>query len=113
MKTQKLYHMKKQLSFVLILVSMAIITINFSCKTEVKDDKDTIDSQAISDSLMASDEDLVFYSFPSSQEMFSFFKKGSELVYRNDLVNPKENIYKYIDTKPKTLGLGFFFEVLF
>ncbi len=98
--------MKKNSLLLLALVSLVINLANLSCKTDVKKDTNEIDSQAISDSLLASDEDLVFYSFPSSQEMFSFIKKDAELVYRTDLVNPTENLSKYIDTKSKTLALG-------
>lgn len=91
--------------FVLLIVGL----IHFSCKTDVKKDtEDNIDSQAISDSLLSSDEDLVFYSFPSSKEMFSFIKKDAELIFRTDLVNPTKNLSKYIDTKSKTLALGIY-----
>ncbi len=101
--------MKRNSFFAVIVVSLILILINFSCKTEVnKDAADEIDSQAINDSLLASNEDLVFFSFPSSQEMFSFIKKDAELVYRTDLVNPTENLSKYIDTKTKTLALGIY-----
>jgi hypothetical protein len=99
--------MKRKLFLPVALVSIVIMAINFSCKTEVKKDTDNkIDTQALSDSLLTSDENHVFYSFPSSQEMFSFIKKDAELVYRTDLVNPLENITNYIDSKSKTLALG-------
>lgn len=99
--------MKRKLFLPITVVSIIFITINFSCKTDVKrDTQNEIDTQALSDSLLASDENHVFYSFPSSQEMFSFIKKDADLVYRTDLVNPTENISKYIDSKSKTLALG-------
>lgn len=99
--------MKRKLFLPVALVSIVIMAINFSCKTDVKKDTDNkIDTQALSDSLLASDENHVFYSFPSSQEMFSFIKRDAELVYRTDLVNPLENISKYIDSKSKTFALG-------
>lgn len=101
--------MKRKLFLPIAIVSIVIMAINYSCKTDVKKDTDdNIDTQALSDSLLASDENYVFYSFPSSQEMFSFIKKDAELVYRTDLVNPPENISKYIDTKSKTLALGIY-----
>ena len=101
--------MKRKLFLPIALVSIIISSLNYSCKTDVKKDTDdSIDSQALSDSLLSSDENYVFYSFPSSQEMFSFIKKDAELVYRTDLVNPVENISKYIDTKSKTLALGIY-----
>lgn len=99
--------MKRKLFLPVALVSIVIMAINFSCKTDVKKDTDNkIDTQALSDSLLASDENHVFYSFPSSQEMFSFIKRDAKLVYRTDLVNPLENISKYIDSKSKTFALG-------
>lgn len=99
--------MKKNYSLAILIVSLIIGLVNTSCKTEVKKDAtNDIDSKAISDSLLSSDEDLIFYSFPSSQEMFSFIKKDANLVFRTDLVNPTGNISKYIDTKSKTLALG-------
>ncbi|MCB2196013.1 MAG: hypothetical protein KQH79_09130 [Bacteroidetes bacterium] len=99
--------MKRKLFLPITIVSIIFVAINFSCKTDVKKDtNDKIDTQALSDSLLASDENHVFYSFPSSQEMFSFIKKDANLVYRTDLVNPLENITKYIDSKSKTLALG-------
>jgi len=100
--------MKKHFFTTIILFSVIFSSVLISCKTEVKEGTDEINSQAISDSLLASDEELVFYSFPSSQEMFSFIKKDAELVYRTDLVNPTENLSKYIDTKAKTLALGIY-----
>jgi len=107
MQTLKIINMKKK-SFLSILVLCIILgSINFSCKSNVENEETTeIDSQAITDSLFASDENFVFYSFPSSQEMFSFIKKDVELVYRTDLVNSTDNISKYIDTRSKNLALG-------
>ena len=102
-------NMKRNSFLTIVVVSLIFGLLNYSCKSDVnKDAADDIDSQAISDSLLASDEDLVFYSFPSSQEMFSFIKKDAELVFRTDLVNPTENLSKYIDTRSKTLALGIY-----
>ena len=98
--------MKKISNLALILASIIIGITSYSCKTDVKKDTDEIDSQALSDSLLKSDEDLIFYSFPSSQEMFSFIQKDAKLVYRTDLVNPIDNVSKYIDSRSKTLALG-------
>ncbi len=101
--------MKRKSFLTVLVISIVIGLINFSCKSDANKNKEEfIDSEAISDSLLASDEDLVFYSFPSSQEMFSFIKKDAELIFRTDLVNPTENLPKYIDTKSKTLALGIY-----
>lgn len=108
--------MKRNSFLSVLIVSIIIGLLNFSCKSDgEKDTTDDIDAQAISDSLLAIsdsllviDEDMVFYSFPSSQEMFSYIKKDAELVFRTDLVNPTENLSKYIDTKSKTLALGIY-----
>lgn len=101
--------MKRNSFLTIAVISILIGILNFSCKTDVKKDKtDDIDSQAISDSLLVNDENLVFYSFPSSQEMFSFIKKDAKLIFRTDLVNPTENLSKYIDTKSKTFALGIY-----
>lgn len=99
--------MKRKHFLAILIVSLITGLVNTSCKNEVKKDttKD-IDPQAISDSLLSSGEDHIFYSFPSSQEMFSFIKKDANLVFRTGLVNPTDNIAKYIDTKSKTLALG-------
>lgn len=100
--------MKRKLLLPIAIVSMVFISLT-SCKSDIKKDTDdNINTQALSDSLLASDENYVFYSFPSSQEMFSFIKKDAKLVYRTDLVNPPENITKYIDSKSKTLALGIY-----
>lgn len=100
--------MKRNSTLALILIAIIISFTNYACKTEVKNESDDIDPEAISDSLLTSDEDLIYYSFPSSQEMFSFIKQDAKLVYRTDLVNPIENLSKYIDSKSKTLALGIY-----
>jgi hypothetical protein len=99
--------MKKKSIISILIICVFLGSLSISCKSTVdKEESTEIDSQAISDSLLTSDDDLVFYSFPSSQEMFSFIKKDVELVYRTDLVNSTDNISKYIDTKSKNLVLG-------
>ncbi len=99
----------KRDSFLTILIVLVFTGVSlFSCKSNVeKENADNdIDVQALSDSLLKADENMVFYTFPSSQEMFAFIKKDAKLVYRTDLVNPTDNISKYIDTRSKTLALG-------
>ncbi|HAF27522.1 MAG TPA: hypothetical protein DCG75_00600 [Bacteroidales bacterium] len=109
LKIIKLNHMKRKSFLTVVVISIIVGLINFSCKSDPnKNTTDDIDSQAISDSLLASGEDLVFYSFPSSQEMFSFIKKDAELIFRTDLVNSTENVSNYIDTKSKTFALGIY-----
>jgi len=100
----------KTKSFYFILAIIVFIgSISLSCKSRVENEDTTdIDSQAITDSLLAGNENLVFYSFPSSQEMFSFIKKDAKLIYRTDLVNSTENLSKYIDTRSKNLALGIY-----
>ncbi|MBI9053094.1 MAG: hypothetical protein JEY96_04720 [Bacteroidales bacterium] len=101
--------MKKQSFYPILAILIFFGSLSLSCKSNVeKDDTTDIDSQAITDSLLASNESLVFYSFPSSQEMFSFIKKDAELVYRTDLVNSTDNFSKYIDTRSKNLALGIY-----
>jgi hypothetical protein len=101
--------MKKQSFYPILAILIFFGSLSLSCKSNVeKDDTTDIDSQAITDSLLASNESLVFYSFPSSQEMFSFIKKDAELVYRTDLVNSTDNLSKYIDTRSKNLALGIY-----
>jgi len=99
--------MKRKSLLIIVLITSVIASITLSCKTDVKKEKTSeIDSEALSDSLLKTDEDLVFYSFPSSQEMFSFIKRDAEMVYRTDLVNPPQNISRYINTTSRTLALG-------
>lgn len=101
--------MKKKSIISILLMSIIIGSLSISCKTTVENDESSeIDSQAITDSLLSSDDDLVFYSFPSSQEMFTFIKKDVELVYRTDLVSSPDNLSKYIDTRSKNLALGIY-----
>jgi len=101
--------MKKKSIIPILLICVFLGSISVSCKsTPEKEESSEIDSKAISDSLLSSSENLVFYSFPSSQEMFNFIRKDAELVYRTDLVNPTDNLSNYIDTRSKNLALGIY-----
>jgi len=101
--------MKTKSFYSILAIIVFIGSISLSCKSRVENEDATeIDTQEITDSLLTSDENLVFYSFPSSQEMFSFIKKDAELIYRTDLVNSTDNLSKYIDTRSKNLALGIY-----
>ncbi len=78
----------------------------YSCNGNNDSDNNN-DFDSINDFTEINDENLTFYLIPSPKDMFSFTKKG-ELTFSSDVLNPKENADKYIDSKSQELGFGIY-----
>ncbi|NPA67937.1 MAG: hypothetical protein GXO50_04940 [Chlorobi bacterium] len=73
---------------------------------------DTNNTQSEKDSLSQNvteinEENLITYLIPSPKDMFAFTRNG-KLKYSAEVLNPKENADKYIDTKSQETGFGIY-----
>jgi hypothetical protein len=63
----------------------------------------------VQDSLSSSQdfESLTIYGIPSPENLFSFIKDG-KLKFSKEILNPTNNVDKYIDTRSKELNFGIY-----
>jgi hypothetical protein len=84
-----------------------IIPIFFnSCKSDDNsgnNGKDTINGNTTD----ITDDNLITYLIPSPKDMFALIR-NEKLAFSSDVLNPKTNIDKYLDTKTKEVGFGIY-----
>ncbi len=68
-----------------------------------KQEKDTVNQNVTE----INKDNLITYLVPSPKDMFAFTKKGN-LKFSADVLNPKENADKYVDTKSQEIGFGIY-----
>ena len=94
----------KILSIMLFFSSLLAFT---ACTDDDNTGDNTGDSDSVSNFSEINDENLTFYLIPSPKDMFAFTKKG-DLAFSAEVLNPKDNTDKYIDTKSQELGFGIY-----
>jgi len=95
-------------SFKLITFVFAVSMLYFfsACGDDANNDKNAKDSldQNVTE---INEDNLITYLVPSPKDMFAFTKEGN-LKYSADVLNPKDNADKYIDTKSQEIGFGIY-----
>ncbi len=98
--------MKTILKYLCVIIFFGGLFTLYSCDGN-NDSDNNDDSDTINDFTEINDENLTFYLIPSPKDMFSFTKKG-DLSFSSEVLNPKENADKYIDSKSQELGFGIY-----
>ncbi len=91
--------------FAIILLMIIPIFFN-SCKSDDNsgnNGKDTINGNTTD----ITDDNLITYLIPSPKDMFALIR-NEKLAFSSDVLNPKTNIDKYLDTKTKEVGFGIY-----
>jgi len=96
-----LFKIIKTLIFVVFMVSIV------SCGDSGNDSDDIFDDQLDEGFIKEAVESETYYLIPSPEGLFSFIRDG-DLKYLKDILNPTENIDKYIDTRAKELNFGIY-----
>ncbi len=90
-------------TFIIVLLTVSITSCNQNGKSDdedIFDDKDDI-------GFITEVESQTYYLIPSPEGLFSFIRDG-DLKYVKDVLNPTENMDKYIDTRAKELNFGIY-----
>ncbi len=87
---------------VFIFFMMGIV----SCDNSGNNSDDIFDDN-LDEGFIKEVESQTYYLIPSPEGLFSFIKDG-DLKYLKDILNPTENIDKYIDTRSKELNFGIY-----
>ncbi len=90
-------------TFIIVLLTVSITSCNQNGKSDdedIFDDNDDI-------GFITEVESQTYYLIPSPEGLFSFIRDG-DLKYVKDVLNPTENMDKYIDTRSKELNFGIY-----
>ncbi|MCF6241601.1 MAG: hypothetical protein L3J74_09680 [Bacteroidales bacterium] len=90
-------------TFSIVLLTVSITSCNQNGKSDdedIFDDNDDI-------GFITEVESQTYYLIPSPEGLFSFIRDG-DLKYVKDVLNPTENMDKYIDTRSKELNFGIY-----
>ena len=93
----------KILSFT-VLIGSLILGLSM-CDENSEQDKDQSDT--LIDVTQITEDNLTFYLIPSPKDMFAF-TKNTNMNFSADVLNPKENADKYLDTKTQEIGFGIY-----
>lgn len=106
--------MKKTLNMktkILTAVYLSVsILLAFSCKNSTtnnnKDKKNVIQELPMHEETATLDS-LIYYRFPSPKEVFDYIDK-SKIDYNNAILNPSENVKKYLELPVQAINLGIY-----
>jgi len=94
----------------LSLIGLFVISIcsiqscnNQAAKNKANIANDTIKTSSKDNAYLES----VYYRFPTPDEIFGFIK-NEKFKYDQTLINPAQNVEKYLDSKSQTIGLGIY-----
>ncbi len=96
-----LFKIIKTLVFIVFMVGIV------SCGNNGNNSDDIFDDQLDEGFIKEAIESETYYLIPSPEGLFSFIRDG-DLKYLKDILNPTENIDKYIDTRSKELNFGIY-----
>jgi len=88
------------LVIILLTVSIASCNQNNSSEEDIFEDDGDV-------GFITEVESQTYYLIPSPEGLFSFIRDG-DLKYVKDVLNPTENMDKYIDTRSKELNFGIY-----
>ena len=93
----------KILSFT-VLIGILIFGLSM-CNGNGEQDEDQSDT--LIDVTQITEDNLTFYLIPSPKDMFAF-TKNTNMDFSADVLNPKDNADKYLDTKTQEIGFGIY-----
>lgn len=105
---QKMNRKLTNLIFVLLASMMAFLASCGDSNSNKDAEKDAIDdifNNAGTEDIPG--DNLTFYLIPSPKDMFDF-TNDANLPYSVEVLNPVENVDKYLDTKTQELGFGIY-----
>lgn len=93
----------KAFIFLIMLITLSS-TFFISCENTSKKNTDEDDTTTTQ---LTKDETRFFYLVPSPEDLFEF-TSDQELIFNPDILNPDNNVEKYIDTKSKEINFGIY-----
>ncbi len=90
-------------TLIIVLLTVSITSCNQNGNSE---DEDIFDDNG-DIGFITEVESQTYYLIPSPEGLFSFIRDG-DLKYVKDVLNPTENMDKYIDTRAKELNFGIY-----
>ncbi len=89
----------------LLLMSVALIFSN--CKGDNTNGNNSGNDTSDNNTTHITEDNIITYLIPSPRDMFSLLS-GENIQFSADVLNSKENIDKYLDTKSKEIGFGIY-----
>jgi len=102
----KAKNMDSLLKVIKILVFVVFAVGFISCDDSGNNSEDIFDDN-IDQGFIKEVESQTYYLIPSPEGLFSFIRDG-DLKYVKDILNPTDNMDKYIDTRAKELNFGIY-----
>lgn len=97
--------MNSFLQIIKTIVILGVATALFSCTGSGTSNENDDKTEVVQNQQNETDNTETYYLIPSPEELFRFIKDG-KLRFSESILNPTENIDKYIDTKSKELNFG-------
>ena len=88
-----------------ITIGVLALMLTIGCRNASNNNEQATSNDSLSVSQTDKKTQSVYYRFPTPDELFTFIKKEN-IKYNPEILNPVNNISKYVNSKAQTIALG-------